>query len=275
MQPRSASLRFQLILALAFLAIASATSAVEPPAPRFAPPSASVSAPRTDDNSRLAHQQLLEKARQGGIDLYFLGDSITRRWGATDYPEFLAHFRKNFFGWNAGDFGWGADQIQNILWRVENGELADIHPKVIVLLAGTNNIGRIPPDDACVADIIHGMKTLLAACRERAPGAKIVLTAIFPRNDAPGLVPGINRINAGLAALADGDTVRFLNINDRLAGPDGVLHEGMTVDGLHPSLKGYEIWADALRPILTELLGPPAATDHAPPPTGDPSAAKK
>ena len=61
-------------------------------------------------------------------------------------------------------------------------------------------------------------------------------------------------------------------MNARLADANGVLFEGMTVDGLHPSLKGYEVWAEGLKPILTELLGPPAATDHAPPPTGDPSA---
>ena len=80
-------------------------------------------APRADRNSQIAHEQLLEKARKGGIDVYFLGDSITRRWGATDYPEFLANWNTNFFGWNAANFGWGADQIENILWRVENGEL--------------------------------------------------------------------------------------------------------------------------------------------------------
>jgi hypothetical protein len=63
-------------------------------------------------------------------------------------------------------------------------------------------------------------------------------------------------------------------VNHQLAGTDGVLVEGvMNRDGLHPSVKGYQIWADALKPILTELLGPPAATDLAPPPTGDPSAA--
>ena len=63
-------------------------------------------APRTDRNSQIAHEQLLEKARKGGIDVYFLGDSITRRWGATDYPEFLANWNTNFFGWNAANFGW-------------------------------------------------------------------------------------------------------------------------------------------------------------------------
>ncbi len=82
-------------------------------------------APRTDQNSMIAHAQLLEKARQGVIDIYFVGDSITRRWGTSDeqYKELLANWRQNFFGWNAANFGWGADKVQNILWRLHNGEL--------------------------------------------------------------------------------------------------------------------------------------------------------
>jgi lysophospholipase L1-like esterase len=87
-------------------------------------------------------------------------------------------------------------------------------------------------------------------------------------------VTGINRINENLARFADGQTIRFLDINDRLADKDGTLFEGMSPDKLHLTLKSYQVWADALKPILTELLGPPAATDHAPPPTGDPSTKK-
>jgi hypothetical protein len=97
-------------------------------------------APRTDRNSQIAHEQLLEKAKKGRIDVYFLGDSITRRWGATDYPEFLANWNTNFFGWNAANFGWGADLIENVLWRMENGELDEVNPKVIIVLAGINNV---------------------------------------------------------------------------------------------------------------------------------------
>jgi lysophospholipase L1-like esterase len=72
--------------------------------------------------------------------------------------------------------------------------------------------------------------------------------------------------------MADGRKIRCLNINDRLADPDGRLFEGMMnpKDKLHPMLNGYQVWADALKPLLTEILGPPAAEDHAPPPTGDP-----
>ena len=231
--------------------------------------------PRDDANSRLAHEQLLAKAKQGRIDLYFVGDSITRRWGATDYPDFLAHWKKNFLGWNAGNFGWGADSTQHILWRLQNGELDGVNPKAIVILAGTNNIGRIPPDDAQVAAITRGLQAIVATCRQKAPAATLVLTAIFPRNDNPAVMPGIDRINAQLARLADGKSVRFLNVNAKLADASGTLFDGMMADKLHPSLKGYDVWAAGLKPILTELLGPPAATDRAPPPTGDPSAKKK
>jgi lysophospholipase L1-like esterase len=235
-------------------------------------------APRTDANSKLAHEQMLANLKKGQIDVYFSGDSITRRWRATDYPQFLSNWNENFLGWNAANYGWGADKIQNILWRLQNGELEGVHPRVIVLLAGTNNIGNAPASDAKVADITKGIKALLGTMREKAPKATIILMGILPRNDNPkptAVMPSINKINDNIAQFADGKTIRYLNINDKLADKEGKLFDGMTVDRLHLSLKGYQVWADALKPLLTELLGPPNMQDHAPPPTGDPSAAKK
>jgi lysophospholipase L1-like esterase len=238
--------------------------------------SAAIPVPRTDANSMLAHQQLIAKARAGGIDLYFLGDSITRRWGCTDpqYSAMLANWRQNFYGWNAADFGWGADRLQNILWRVQNGELDGVNPKVIVILAGTNNVGNRPGGDEKVADILKGFDALIATCRQKAPSAGIILTAIFPRNDNPAVLSELRRINNELAKLADGKMIFYVNVNDKLADRTGKLLPGMTVDGVHPTVKGYQVWADGLRPILAQLLGPPAQTDHAPPPTGDPSQRK-
>jgi (4-O-methyl)-D-glucuronate---lignin esterase len=264
---RKADLKVGLYLLTVLLSLPAATAA-----------QADRPAARTDQNSKIAHEQLVDKARRGGIDVYFAGDSITRRWGATDYPEFLANWTQNFFGWNAANFGWGADTVQNILWRLQNGELDNVHPKVIVLLAGTNNVGNSAPpadDSARVDDIARGIKAVLEEMRTRAPKATIILTAIFPRNDNMAVMPTINHINARIASFADGKTIRFLNINDKLAGADGRLFDGVMRDRLHPSVTGYQIWADALRPILTELLGPPAADDHAPPPTGDPSATNR
>jgi len=247
------------------------------PGPSLAQTPADQAVSRTDQNSLTAHAQLLEKAKKGGIGIYFEGDSITRRWGATDYPDFLANWNQNFFGWNAADFGWGADSIQNILWRLNNGELDGVNPKIIVLLAGTNNVGsRVPPggDENKVADITRGFQAILRIMQTKAPNATIIVTGIFPRNDNMAVMPTINKINDNLSKLADGKKIRYLNVNGKLADQDGKLFEGMmnAGDKLHPALKGYQVWADGLKPIFTELLGPPAKEDHAPPPTGDPSA---
>jgi cephalosporin-C deacetylase-like acetyl esterase/lysophospholipase L1-like esterase len=237
--------------------------------------------PRLDSNSILAHEMLLRKKTQGKIDVFFLGDSITRRWGATDeqYQPLLENWRKNFTGWNAADFGWGADRTQNILWRLEHGELDGVNPRVIVLMAGTNNVGRLTPvgsDAARIADISRGIKAIIALCRKKAPNATIVVTGITPRNDNIAVMPTINAINANMARMANGKSIRYVNLNDQLATPAGKLLEGMTdPDMLHLRPQAYQIWADALKPIFTELLGPPAAVDHAPPATGDPSAVRK
>lgn len=265
------------------VALASAVGAAQAPNPpatsqgrgaAATQPPADRPAPRTDANSMTAHQQLLAKAKQGRIDVYFAGDSIVRRWGATDYPDFLENWKANFWGWNAANFGWGADRTENIIWRLDAGELDGINPKVIVLLAGTNNVGARAGNDATVADITRGIKAILDRLIEKAPDATVVLTAIFPRNDNMAAMATINGINANLASFADGRRIRFLNINDRLADAQGVMVDGVLhpQDRLHLTLKGYQIWADALKPIFTELLGAPAATDLAPPATGNPAA---
>lgn len=238
--------------------------------------SARIAVERRDPNSRAAHQQLLAKTKQGKIDIYFEGDSITRRWGATDYPKLLAHWKKHFDGWNAANFAWGGDTTHNILWRLQNGELDGLSPKVIVLQAGTNNLPwRGPADDAVVDEVVGGIKAIVATFRQQAPDAAIVLTALFPRPQNKLLAPTIARINDQLATWADGQKIRFVNINDQLTGPNGDLLPGVSADGLHLETKGYDTWAAALEPIFTELMGPRAETDKAPPPTGDPSAAER
>ena len=222
-----------------------------------------------------AHKMLLEKARAGQIDIYFLGDSITRRWQGTDYPEHKKNWDANFFGWNAANFGWGGDSTQNVLWRLEQGELDDVHPKIVVLMIGTNNVSQyLPngPDEEAVEQIADGVRAIVDVVRQKAPEAMIVLTGITPRvdNGRAALMPGIDRINAKLETFAGGEMVTFLNINDRLTDREGNLLPDVTEDGLHLSVAGYQVWADALKPIFTKRLGPPATVDNAPPASGIP-----
>ena len=240
---------------------------------------ADVATPRTDKNSMLAHEQLLAKRTQGQIDVYFMGDSITRRWGASDeqYKELFANWSANFKGWNAADFGWGGDKTQHMLWRLQNGELDGVNPKIIVLLAGTNNIGKAAPlgdADARTAEVVRGVTAVAADLRRRAPKATLVITGITPRDDNIAVMPIVRAANREIAKLADGKAVRYINIDSQLADEAGNLRPGMANDGLHLTPKAYQIWADALKPVFTEILGPPASTDRAPPPTGDPSAKK-
>lgn len=268
----------KLIYIVSFLLISGVSVMAQTVSPTPTP--ANVPVARADNNSQLAHQQLLEKAAKGGIDVYFLGDSITRRWGTSDekYKSFLDNWRQNFFGWNAADFGWGGDTTQNVLWRLGNGELDRVNPKVIVLLIGTNNIGNKTPGpdvDLRAADIAGGVRAILDVCRQKAPRSRIVLMGIFPRNDNMAVMPLIEKINQQIAKFGDGKNIRYLNVNKKMADKTGKLRPGITVaDGLHLDIKGYQVWADALKPIFTKWLGPPAKEDHAPPPTGDPSAAK-
>ncbi len=251
-----------------FIPWASRKLGWKPPAHPPFPPGEPV--PRLDANSLEAHAELLEKAKKGKIDLYFLGDSITRRWGALDYPQFLEHWKRTFFGWNAANFGWGGDTTRNILWRIRNGELDGVNPKVAVLMAGTNNLGCDPAQA-----IVEGVRAIVSTVEEKAPGAQIILMGVLPRGDNPAYGAAIQEINSGLAKLAGG-RVRFIDPSPRFSGSDGgVRRELYEKDLLHPALAGYQEWADLLRPHFLELLGPPAAEDFAPPPTGDPSARRK
>jgi len=145
-------------------------------------------------------------------------------------------------------------------------------------MAGTNNIGRAGPlnwlgsaGEATAKDVADGIHAILEVCRKKAPRAQILLMGITPRNDDMDMMPVITAVNHRIAQYADGHRVHYLDLNDRLADASGRLYQGMTgSDKLHLVTPGYQVWADALRPLLTEILGPPAATDSAPAPSSTP-----
>jgi (4-O-methyl)-D-glucuronate---lignin esterase len=152
-----------------------------------------------------AHEALLKKAKQGQIDVYFVGDSITRRWQGTDYPAHKQNWDANFFGWNAANFGWGGDTTHNVLWRMTHGELDDVRPKVIVLLVGTNNLGDTPPGDeaAKVDEVVGGIEAILGVLQQKSPEVRIVLMGITPRgaDGSTAMMPTIDKINAHIAKV--------------------------------------------------------------------------
>lgn len=193
------------------------------------------------------HEQFLERAGKGNIDLLFLGDSITQGWH--DNAVW-----KRFYGpRNAANFGIGGDRTEHVLWRVQNGELEGIAPKVIVLMIGTNNASSASADE-----IALGVETIVKELRQRAPEARILLLGVFPRGARPNPTRDkLKKVNERIARLDDGKTLRFLDIGKVFVNDDGTITKDIMPDYLHLTLKGYRRWADAMEPTLWSMLDEP------------------
>ena len=203
---------------------------------------------------RERHEGFLAQAKQGGIELLFLGDSITYGW-QTDGQTV---WEKYFVPRHAANFGIGGDRTQHILWRIQNGELDGIKPKVVVLMIGTNNTGQ--ERDAgkvrnTTPEVIEGVTAVVKGLRGKLPKSKILLLAIFPRGERGSPIRDqVKEINTALAKLDDGKKVKFLDIGPRFLESDGTLSEDIMPDLLHLSKKGYQIWAEAMESTLAALL---------------------
>ncbi len=185
------------------------------------------------------------------VDLVFLGDSITQGWENEGKDAWGQHFAK----YNAVALGFGGDRTENLLWRLQHGELDQMAPKAIVVMIGTNNTGDRLEDPALT---VAGIKKNLDEIRQRQPQATVLLLALFPRGEKPDdLTRRHNaKINALLPALADGKHVVFLDIGHALMNADGTLSKDILPDWLHLSPAGYEIWARSLEAPLSPLLAP-------------------
>lgn len=195
----------------------------------------------------------MQEAQKGGIDILFLGDSITDKWrlsGSNVWNEYYAPR-------HAANFGISGDRTQHVLWRIDHGELDGVHPKVVVLMIGTNNTGKEQNGQPrnTSAEIIQGVTAVVNDLRARLPDSKILLLAIFPRGalDNPQRAQ-VALINTVLAKLDDGQRVKFLDIGQKFLEADGALPMSIMPDLLHPNAKGYQIWADAMEPTLDEML---------------------
>lgn len=209
------------------------------PAPKLSPDGT------TNPGFLQLHQSFLQRIKQGPIDLLFVGDSITFGW-RNARALWDAHYGK----YNPANFGIGGDRTQHVLWRFENGELDGITPKVVVVMIGTNNIGY-PAEDIIKAD-----QKIVAEIHRRLPNTKVLLLGIFPRA-ASGTDPvraKIKGINAELAKLDDGNKTRYLDFGDKFLDANGNITKEIMPDALHPSPAGYQIWADAMQPLLDEMM---------------------
>jgi lysophospholipase L1-like esterase len=204
------------------------------------------------------HTNNLEVAAKGDVDILFMGDSITDWWrnpgrgapidGAIPYGG-KAVFEKYFGAMKVANYGIAGDTTQGVLWRLQNGEGQGIKPKAVMLMIGTNNTGRNTPPE-----IAMGIADVIFELRKDFPEAKILLLAVFPRSGPQSKVRGqIAEINHLISTLHDNKHVFYLDIGDKFLAPDGSIPRDIMSDSLHPTSKGYEIWAEAVKDTLASL----------------------
>jgi lysophospholipase L1-like esterase len=202
--------------------------------------------PAVKDEPR--HEQFLKRAAEGNIDLLMLGDSITDVWpsrGADSWAKLQPY--------HPADFGISGDRTEHLLWRITHGELDGIHPKVVMILIGTNNVGHFADEKPEWA--AAGVAKIVQTVRDKLPDSKILLLAVFPRDvkDSP-LRQKVGQINEIISKLDDGKMINYLDIGDKFLDANGELPADIMPDKLHPTAKGYDIWFDAIHDKLDELM---------------------
>lgn len=196
------------------------------------------------------HDGDLARGKEGRIDVLFLGDSITEAWEKNGAKV----WEKNFAPLHAANFGIGGDTTQNVLWRItKGGALEGVHPRVVVLMIGTNNFGLHGDEPEAV---IRGIDAIVDVFAKERPETRLLLLDIFPRGNPGDLlrtkVIEANRLLEEYVGIHPGIT--RLRIWEEFMNEDGTLPPEIMPDRLHLSEKGYAIWAEAMMPGLQRLL---------------------
>ena len=194
------------------------------------------------------HDSMNERVKQGNVDLLFIGDSITQGWEGAGKDVWAGKYAKR----NAVNLGIGGDRTQHVLWRLDNGNIDGIKPKLAVIMIGTNNSGSNSSEQ-----IADGITAIVKKLRDKLPETKILLLGIFPRGaDDQNKQRQVNtKANEIAAKLADGKMVEYLDIGPKFLDDKRVLSKEVMPDLLHLTTAAYQTWADAIEPHVARLMG--------------------
>jgi (4-O-methyl)-D-glucuronate---lignin esterase len=215
------------------------------------PPVNSATIPNLAPFFQSKHEANLEVAKQGDIDVLFMGDSITDFWRNPNGAYAGKPVLDKYFGnLKVANFGIAGDTTQGVLYRLQHGEGQGFSPKAVMLMIGTNNTGL-----NTAAEIAEGVGAIVLELQKDFPKTKILLLGIFPRSTVNDPVrTKIAEINSIIARLHDGDRVQYLDIGPKFLDAAGSIPKDVMSDALHPTTKGYEIWAEAVKEPLANLL---------------------
>jgi beta-glucosidase len=213
--------------------------------------SAVEAAPRNDEWWKNRQATLNQRAAEAGgkAELIFIGDSITQGWEGEGKEVWTRYYAPR----NALNLGIGGDRTQHVLWRLENGNLKGLKPKAAVVMIGTNNSNG---EDNSVEQIAEGVAAIVQSLQRQLPDTKILLLGIFPRGENPNPQRGkVLQVNQVISKLADGQKVIWIDFGALFVDAKGNIPRDLMPDYLHLSPAGYELWAKAIEPKLTEILG--------------------
>jgi dienelactone hydrolase/lysophospholipase L1-like esterase len=202
------------------------------------------------------HAEVLRIKKEVDPEVVLIGDSITHMWGGLPFepkrqngPEAW----QKIFGDRALNLGFGWDRTQNVIWRIDHGELDGISPKYAVIHIGTNNLaGTKNHKEGTPKEIAEGVAAVVDRVKRKLPETRIILMAVFPRGEKPDhpMRSKISQINDHLEEFAAKEGLKYLDITKGLLNPDGTFSREMARDFLHPTEKGYEVWAKALLNVM-------------------------
>ena len=203
-------------------------------------------------NWKERHEQVKARIAKGDVNLIFIGDSITHYFGGEPTAKIVraGEVWKKYYGQrNAVNMGFGWDHTQHVLWRLENGEIDGIAPKVTVLMIGVNNILRsYTPEQTA-----EGIRAILDIIEKKLPQTKILLIGVLPFGNPPS--HKVKATNAIIAKFQDGQRIQFIDVGERFLKPDGSIDNELMPGALHPNDKGYQAFAESIEPKLAEMLG--------------------
>ena len=209
------------------------------------------------------HARIVREQRAMDPEIVFVGDSITHFWAGRGSiggkePATIARWTRAFGRYRTLNLGFGWDRICNVLWRMDHGEFEGLRPKLVVVHIGGNNLTRTDRYHGDTPeDVADGILKVVEKVHGRAPSAHVALMGVFPFGRRPGDMhrATIPRVNAILAkAAARYPYVTYIDLTDRFIASDGTYPEELARDAIHPTDKGYDIWLDALRPVLARTV---------------------
>ena len=207
--------------------------------------------PRSDRGWKDRQELLNKRAAEAGerAQVIFIGDSITQGWEGEGKEVWAARFAR----YSAVNLGIGGDRTQHVLWRLDNGNLKGLKPKAAVVMIGTNNSNG---EDNTPGQIADGITAIVRKLREKLPNTKILLIPIFPRgenfNNQRGKILQVNQV---VQRLADGKNILWVDVGYKFVTPEGRIPRELMPDYLHLSPAAYEMWAEAIDPVLAKIIG--------------------